>query len=164
MSTIDRALDLFPDTRREDWRDVGGAAVHCDATIGGRAVFCGPAIVRRGWFHGGEFHGGWFRGGEFHGGRFHGGEFHGGRFDATPPQVFGVVPWRVNVASPNEIVVGYQCHTVEHWRENLNLIAARHNVDDATRERVRNVIELLAADRSRWPQPIGQTTTACPAR
>jgi len=139
----------FPDTVESDWRQVGKGWAHRDAMIDEAVEVCGPAIFRYGEFHGGAFWGGefWngtfyggkfhdglfrggtFRGGTFYGGAFRGGEFRGGVFfsgfyyrgvfHSTPLQLFGVLPWMVNVCGPREIRIGCEYHTLNEWESKL---------------------------------------------
>ncbi len=78
MSVIDKALERFPDTNREDWRQVGKAAVHKHCTVGELAKLLGPAICIGGVIWGGVIRGGVIWGGEIWGGVIWGGEIRGG--------------------------------------------------------------------------------------
>lgn len=81
-TTIDRALELFPDTHHNHWRTRGGAAIHRDAIVSRQASLLG-GVIRNGEINGGTFlpsvviEGGLFEGGTFEGGVFHGGSFSG---------------------------------------------------------------------------------------
>ena len=201
-TTIDRALELFPGTRRSDWRTRGGAAIHRDAIVSRQASLLGgvirngeinggtflPSVViegglfEGGTFEGGTFHDGYFsghgvyRGGTFYGGRFtralmgpgliieggtfylgcfYGGRFHGGSFRggvyhfgqyrrgifaSTPLQMEVGLLWTVNVAGPDLVAIGCQCHTIEHWKTNLSDIADSHHVQGRD---LKDVLEAL---------------------
>lgn len=197
MATIDRALELFPNTRRSDWRKRGGAVVHREALVSRKATLAGgvirngeieggtfldPVVVMGGIFEGGTFHDGYFsghgvyrggtfyggrfsrnlmgpdliiEGGTFHLGRFYGGTFHGGEFRGgvyrvgqyrsgtffdTPLQMEVGLPWTVNVAGPDLVAIGCQCHTIEHWKTNLSDIAAQARVQGRD---LKDVLEAL---------------------
>lgn len=149
MNVIDKAMERFPATNRDDWRQVGEAAVHKDCTVGERAKFLGPAICIGGVIRGGVIHGGVIWGGEIHGGVIRGGEIHGGVIwggviRQTPLHIFGACKWPVIVSKPGHVSVGCECHTPEFWRENIDGIARKHKVGDAEKARVMRCVEIAA--------------------
>lgn len=142
MTTIERALLVFPETAAPEWREVNGAAVHKDCVVTEAAKFAGPAVCRRGVFHGGVFHGGWFHDGVFRGGWFHGGVFRGGVFHGKPCQLFGFCDYAVTIGRPGQVAVGCECHTPADWRANIAAIAAKHGVNEAEQARVLRAVTI----------------------
>jgi len=144
MSVIEKAIEQFPHTKAEDWRQVGEASIHKNCTIGERAKFLGPAICVGGTIRGGTIWGGTIWGGTIEGGTIRGGTIEGGTIKETPLQIFGACEFAVVIAKPNHIAVGCECHPPEYWREHIDGIARKHGVDDTQKAKVMHCVEIAA--------------------
>jgi hypothetical protein len=184
---IDRAMLHCMYTKREDWREVNGAAVHKDVTIGENVVIGGDAIIRRGTIEGGTIRGGTIEGGTIRGGTIEGGTIRGGTIwggtirggtiwggtiwggtieggtirGGTPFVLIGYLPWLACVSGTSQLSIGCEVHTFADWRENVETIAANHDVDSDTLAKVRQVIDM--AEAAHAANPILEATTAAPA-
>ena len=112
--------------------------------------------VLGGTFLDGTFRRGEFRGGEFRGGEFWGGTFWDGIFLETPFQVFGFLPWNVNVSAPQTLDIGCESHTMDEWDKTLPAIAASYRVSDGLLAKIKLVISL--AEQSIFPKSPKEST------
>jgi hypothetical protein len=115
-NTIETVLDRYPETTSDEWRQIGGAWIHKNASVSEKCVFpeISTAILRRGSFYGGDFSGGYFR---------------GGLWKQSPLQIQGGKHLIV-FAEDGWIYIGCQRLKIEDWRKKAKALGRGNGYTD----------------------------------